>query len=1428
MQLIPPPGSNLLTHCGDTLTFTLRMDVARRGTAVLRTSLGGAAVKNREILASAEAGRPALALDWSDIPMTEVEPGVHVVRLPLLEVGCFHAKACFFPEGGGRAEWPEGDDVHIKTEPAWTLTGSSVYTAFPRQFGEFCEAEKSAFTYSESAVLDKAGWTVIPPSGTFRSLVKRLDVILGDERFGIVQLLPIHPVPTTFARMGRYGSPFASIDFMGVNPAFAEFDLAATPIDQFKELVDAVHSRGARLFLDLPANHTGWASTLQVHHPEWFRHNSDGRFISPGAWGTIWEDLVELDYSKDGLCEFMAGVFEFWCRQGVDGFRCDAGYMVPAAVWQYIVSHVREQFPDTVFLLEGLGGKISVTRNLIAEAGLNWAYSEMFQTEDRAAFEQYFPGALALSSDTGPLIHYAETHDNNRLAARSRTYAHLRTALAAMLSHQGCFGITNGVEWFATEKVDVHGASALRWGAAENQVAFIGRLNDVLSSHPAFAAGAHLRMIQRREGNSLAIVRTAAAGGMRNRLLVLVNLNASSSQPVFWSALEFVSGAPTYDLLGGGVYTLPHEQNGFCSVMLEPGQVLCLAETEEELEAVNAVVARPRGFTIPAVERQELRAAALRIRQVLTGNATLGLDDDVEEMARLLSEDPMKFIAGLVGDGAMPPVTECVLPDDLNRIVMIPPKHLIFVSAPHPFRCLVEDDLGRIGGVTRSCELLGGGNFAVLLPSSQTKTDPRMGWLKIDLYPYRMPCVHASVRLAWLPTSGAKSPGVRSSFTASDVLRGNYAGLLTNGRGAMSHVRAKWGDIRSQYDALLAANPDPTMPCDRHVLFTRCRAWVLNQGYSSEINTSCLLKFDCAAGGGVARWFFKVHVGTGRSVELVISLMLHRDENRVTLAVERLVGEGDSEILDDDAPVQLILRPDIESRSFHGKTKAFTGPEREWPGCVSLLPGGFTFRPHGIPGLAMRVSNGAFVSEAEWHYMVPHPEDAGRGLDGSSDLFSPGWFTVLLEGGETTELDAECLCNGSTPHGVIRGGGGKPLPSFEPVPLRLALSRALRDYVVRRDEFMTVIAGYPWFLDWGRDTFIVLRGMIADGMTKEALDIVRKFGEFELGGTLPNMINGADASNRDTSDAQLWYVVSVADLARKVGSKKVLTATCGNRTVRDVILSIGDGYRMGTSNGIRMDEESGLIYSPSHYTWMDTNHPAGTPRAGYPVEIQALWIAALGFMAKIDKEGPWKVLEKQIRPAFVKYFWLEQNGYLSDCLHADSFRPASQAVADDHLRCNQLFALTLGALEDKAMCARVLRAAGRLLVPGGIRTLAPDKVSYALPIYRNGALLNDPSMPYWGHYEGDEDTRRKPAYHNGTAWTWPFPAYAEALLAVYGESARDTAKALIGSASDLLQRDCVGQLPEIMDGDAPHVGRGCDAQAWGISEFLRVAVLLGL
>jgi glycogen debranching enzyme len=159
---------------------------------------------------------------------------------------------------------------------------------------------------------------------------------------------------------------------------------------------------------------------------------------------------------------------------------------------------------------------------------------------------------------------------------------------------------------------------------------------------------------------------------------------------------------------------------------------------------------------------------------------------------------------------------------------------------------------------------------------------------------------------------------------------------------------------------------------------------------------------------------------------------------------------------------------------------------------------------------------------------------------------------------------------------------------------------------------------------------------------------------------------------------------------------------------------------------------------------------------------------------------------------------------------------------DDALRPNQLFAITLKAVTDPDICRGILGACETLLVPGGIRSLSDRPLMRPLPISHMGQALNDPRRPYFGRYEGDEDTRRKPAYHNGTAWTWPFPSFCEAWAMVYGQAAVPAAQARLASATHILNRGCLGHIPEILDGDAPHRERGCDAQAWSASEWIRV------
>jgi len=1248
MKQTPCCDDYLLRWKGDCLDVTLTLSAPKNGRAAFRTDIGG---------------------EWTDVPMRETSPGVFCASVSLDRIGIFAGKCCFFPEGSSVPEWPHGGNFLVKVEPAATRAANSIYTVFPRQFG------------------------------SFREVARRLGQIMGDMGFRIIQTLPPFPVPTTYAVMGEYGCPFAATDFHSVDPSMAEFDTRTTPLDQFRELIDAVHARGGRFFIDLPANHTGWASTLQTHHPEWFRHTEDGRFASPGAWGVVWEDLVELDYAHEALRDYMAEVFLFWCRQGVDGFRCDAGYMIPEPAWVRIVQIVREQYPDTVFMLEGLGGLISVTDSLLNKAGLDWAYSEIFQTYDRGQFENYLPAAIGRAEKYGALVHFAETHDNNRLAAGGKTYARLRVALAALLSHQGAWGIANGVEWFATEKIDVHGKNDLNWGAADNMIGLIATLNRLLREHPAFSGASHQEMIQRGGGNFLAVLRTSPC----HQILTLANLDCNNPVSAHWDGGRFTDGE-CVDLLGDGSFDL-HQGH-----TLGPGEFLCLA--------------------------REMKSSTACSPSLPTANSQLS-------------------------------AANCMTwhwPDDARREVCIPDGMGLAIDSPHPYRALI---------------LEGNRAFPKVPPYEGDGTRARHLTLELAVF---TPDGVKRTRSALLVLPPIEKARMKLSVTGEEIRRDSTLRMcLSNGAGADAFIPLRWGEIRSQYDSLFSANPNPDCPSDRVVVWSRCRAWLQYEGYSHEIAADSATEFRADPAGRFAEWRFCIPAGMGRVVPFSFRLELVPGANAARLCVARL-----EDIDEFNEKVRIVFRPDLECRSFHDVTKAYTG-EADIAAIIAA-------------NVHLDVYGGEMHHDPQWAYSVPHPDEAERGQEPCGDLYSPGWIACdFLPGGK-----AAIVCRyGNTPS-KIEGMPIRPRThdrELSVVPLVEGLKESLDLFMVKRGTNKTVIAGYPWFLDWGRDTFIFLRGAIAAGRIDDAEKILAAFAAFEENGTLPNIIHGETAGNRDTVDAQLWFALCAQEWSAKVrrSRKQAVSRELFGKTVESIL----ENYVKGTPNGIHVDAESGLVWAPSHFTWMDTNYPACTPRCGYPVDIQAMWIAALRFVG-----GKWRALADKAAASVVRYF-AGANGF-ADCLDAWNGEPASSAAPDFSVRPNQLFLVTLGAVKadsDHARC--IVDSCERLLVPGGIRSLA----------------AGDPK--YRGVYAGDEDTCRKPAYHNGTVWAWPMPLYAEAAVKC-GRLTKAQAGSLLAGVVENLNTECLCHVSEIADGDAPHAQKGCRAQAWSASEFLRVLLTAGI
>ena len=1417
----PAPGTRRIMFRGDTLNFRLDIGSPSAGTAWVRTNIGQAGIQRREVIRSVHFDESPLGRDWFDLPMRLREQGHFEVALALTEVGHFEAKCYFLPEGGSTPIWPPGTNAVVNVEPADTCCANTLYNAFVRQFGPGKAVRRDpAADAGTLQRLDREGYTVIPPSGTFRDLIEELDFIVGTLGCRLLMLLPIHPTPTTYGRMGRFGSPYAALSFTAVDPALAVFDPRATPLEQFQELVDAVHRRNARIIIDIAINHTGWAAQLHETHPEWLVRTAEGRIEVPGAWGVRWEDLTRLDYRRKELWRFMADVFLKWCRRGVDGFRCDAGYMIPTPAWKYIVARVRARFPDTLFLLEGLGGRTSVTRELLNAANLNWAYSELFQNYNRSQIERYLPVAGDISAGDGITIHFAETHDNPRLAAKSALYARLRTALCALLSHHGAFGFANGVEWLAAEKIDVHDAPPLNWGGEPNLVAHIQRLTLLLRTHPAFYDRAEVRMIQEGEGNYLVVLRHHRPTG--KRLLVTVNLNEDIAAAAEWRTdAAGIESADFVDLMSASPLTADADGNRR-RLQLAPGQVMCLTADETEVKMIETL---PRGrFSAPPrIDYQRRRAKALEIAGFQRGSCDLeGVDPHA--LAEKLREDPAALCSQPSRHGDEPRVVTWQWPRDSLREVMVPPAHFLLVRSGHPFRArLVEGR--RTRGAEDSLSCADGSHFALFTPRP---SPPGLRRMKLELTVYAdQDCRHLEAPVLFLPRASVARH--RREFRRTQLKGDRLVFLAANPGGAALRAPVAWNELVSRYDALLAANLSPTHPGDRWIMLTRCRIWLVFQGYSQQLNTDCLQRFwiDRERSGS---WRFLVPCGQGQHVLVVVNLSLAPEQNRIHLALTRCRADGRPENLPDDQPVQIILRPDIESRNFHAATKAYTGPETDFPEAIVPAAEGFVFNPEPSRFLHMKISSGEYVPETEWLYMIHREQEAERGLDPDSDLFSPGYFKTALAGGRVAEVTAvvgsdraEARFENSP---VTEAGCGDADRSQDPeaTPIE-TLTRALDAYVVRRGRLKSVVAGFPWFLDWGRDALIFARGLIAAGRLETAREVLIQFGQFEENGTLPNMIAGSQAANRDTSDAPLWFFTACSDLLAAEGSARFLREDCGGRTVGEILLSIGAALVHGTPNGVGMDAESALIFSPSHFTWMDTNHPAATPREGYPIEIQALWIAALDLLIRIEDRSSapdWTAIRARAQRSLRNFYWLGPEGYFSDCLHTSGRKPAKAATADDALRPNQLLAITLGAETDAQLARKVLASCEALLVPGAIRSLADRPVRHRLPVYHHGQLLNDPGRPYQGVYAGDEDTRRKPAYHNGTAWTWQFPSYCEAWALAYHPHGRQTALAWLTSSIRLMDSGCIGQLPEIVDGSIPHRQRGCDAQGWAVSEWVRV------
>ncbi|NIE62348.1 amylo-alpha-1,6-glucosidase [Burkholderia sp. Ax-1719] len=476
------------------------------------------------------------------------------------------------------------------------------------------------------------------------------------------------------------------------------------------------------------------------------------------------------------------------------------------------------------------------------------------------------------------------------------------------------------------------------------------------------------------------------------------------------------------------------------------------------------------------------------------------------------------------------------------------------------------------------------------------------------------------------------------------------------------------------------------------------------------------------------------------------------------------------------------------------------------------------WQPYGDLPAIVAQSNGSYAHAPDWYRHFFYVREAERGLDAIEDLATPGVFSFDLAKGDAVLLLRAQIAAGAADSGENAANRALRLAGLE--ALRRAscstrLQRSARAYVVARGDGRTIVAGYPWFTDWGRDTFIAMRGLLlanGSGRTEDleqAGAILLEWASTVSEGMLPNRFPDAGgAPEYNSVDASLWFVVAVHDF---FAAATVPEPT--RRVLQNAVDAILDGYARGTRYGIVADPRDGLLRAgvPGvQLTWMDAK--AGdwvvTPRIGKPVEIQALWINALRVALGWDPR--WRELETRASAAFTKRFVDPATGALFDVIDVDHI----DGQLDGSIRPNQIFALgglPFALLEGDAARAVLAQVETHLLTPMGLRTLAPSD-----PAYR-------------GRYAGGV-LERDGAYHQGTVWPWLLGPFVEAWLRVHGDDAAQRATAYARFVAPLLahlDRAGLDHISEVADGDAPHQAGGTPFQAWSLGELLRILERLG-
>lgn len=645
----------------------------------------------------------------------------------------------------------------------------------------------------------------------------------------------------------------------------------------------------------------------------------------------------------------------------------------------------------------------------------------------------------------------------------------------------------------------------------------------------------------------------------------------------------------------------------------------------------------------------------------------------------------------------------------------------------------------------------------------------------------------------------------RPSFAADQREWLEADGLGGFASGTVSGVRTR------RYHALLLASTTP--PTGRYVLVNGLETYIRTATGEFALSAHRYAGGVCYPDGAARiteflwnpwpRWLFELPDGT----RIVQEVIVRRGTPRTFISWRVVTSPGGSCVL--------RTRPLLSGRDYHAlhaENPAFNfdADRREEASAARIQ-----WRPYpGVPDIEAQ-SNGRYSHAPLWYRKFEYSEEIARGFVGREDLASPGEFEFDLSAQPATLILSAQGVPGSPPRtstdAAKEAESARRAEEARRSKFASALERAADAYVVQRGEGRTIVAGYPWFADWGRDTFIAMRGLcLATGRFEDARRILLQWAGAVSEGMLPNRFpDTGDEAEYNSVDAALWYIIVVHEFLQSAERRALHLDPAEEVTLRTAVDRIVSGYAAGTRCGIRLNADGLLACGEPgvQLTWMDAKIGdwVVTPRIGKPVEVQALWCNALWIAGMRDRR--WNEVLECALASFKAKFWLPDAGHLCDVVDVDR-RPG---MHDRTFRPNQILAvggLPL-ALIDGDMARRVVeQVERRLLTPLGTRSLAPEEPGYT------------------ARYEGGP-RERDSVYHQGTVWPWLLGPFVEAWLRVNGgHAAREAWARFVEPVMAHLGEAGLGHVSEIADAESPHTPRGCPFQAWSLGELLRIRTLM--